>query len=126
MSIFKSGGIYRKMSMLSARADQHKAGPPKIHYPELGSPSAGYRVSQNSNGEPTSTLGSTAYVHRLLMWPIPTNPSNFQEAEIQKPSGHSDGSREARKPGENTTADISVRVSTLIQWIGEEDCSINS
>ncbi|KAG1749348.1 cytochrome P450 [Suillus lakei] len=58
MSTFKSGGIYRKMSMLPARADHHKAGPLKIYYSELGSPSAGHRGSQNSNGESTSTLGS--------------------------------------------------------------------
>lgn len=106
MSTFKSGGIYRKMSMLSARADHHKAGPLKIDYSELGSPSAGHRGSQNSNGESPSTLGSMVYFHHLLMWPIPTNPSNFQEAESQKLPGRSDGSREARKPGENTAADI--------------------
>lgn len=67
MSTFKSGGIYRKMSMLSARADHHKASPLKIYYSGLGSPSAGHRASQNSNGESTSTLGSTVCFHHLLM-----------------------------------------------------------
>lgn len=88
-----------------------------LHYSGsgLGFPLARHRAGQNSNiGEATSTLGSSGqYFHHLLMWPIPTIPSNLQEPESQRMPDRSDDLREARKREGNITADISVQVSTL-------------